>query len=393
MITLLSHFFFKDKSSMTEAERHRTWGIIAGLAGILLNCLLALVKFLTGLATGSIAVTADALNNLSDAGSSIVTLAGFRLSSHEADPEHPFGHGRIEYLAGFIVSLLILLMAAELFRDSILGLFKNQSPHLTIFTGAILVLSILVKLYMFSYNRRIGRKTGSSTILAAATDSLSDVLSTGVVLVSLLLTRWTGIGRIDAIAGIIVACFITKAGIEAIRDTSTPLLGQAPDPAMVHRIEEIVCSCPSILGIHDLIIHNYGPGCVYVSLHAEAPANSRLLDIHDELDRAEDAIRREFSCETTIHIDPIILDDPEVLKMTDRMVRLLKGIDPRLSMHDFRMIHKRSKTRLVFDLLVPYGFHLSDEQLLRQIQEAVRRQMGADLICSIHIDRDFSAGA
>ncbi len=391
MISFLSYFFLKNESSMNEIQRHKAWGMICGLAGILLNLFLALTKFLAGLATGSIAVTADALNNLSDAGSSIVTLAGFRLSSHEADPEHPFGHGRIEYLAGFIVSLLILLMAVELFRDSILGLFESKPIHLTALTAGILLLSIAVKLYMFGYNRRIGRKIRSTTILAAATDSLSDVLSTGVVLVSLLLTRLTDISRIDALAGIIVACFITKAGIDAIRDTSSPLLGQAPDPGMVRRIEEIVCSYPSILGIHDLIIHNYGPGRVYVSLHAEAPANSRLLDIHDELDEAEDAIQREFGCETTIHVDPIILDDPEVLKKTGQMLDILKKIDSRLSMHDFRIVHKKSKTKLVFDLLVPYGFYLSDEQLLLQIGETVRQRMGADLTCSIHIDRDFSA--
>lgn len=391
MISLLSHFFLKNESAMTEIQRHKAWGMISGLAGILLNLLLALTKFLTGLATGSIAVTADALNNLSDAASSIVTLIGFRLSSQEADPEHPFGHGRIEYLAGFIVSLLILLMAVELFRDSVLGLFESKPVHLTILTAAILLLSIAVKLYMFAYNRRIGRLTGSATILAAATDSLSDVLATGVVLVSLFLTRLTGLNRIDAIAGIIVASFICKAGIDSIRDTSSPLLGQAPDPNMVRRIEEIVCSYPSILGVHDLIIHNYGPGRIYVSLHAEAPANSRLLDIHDELDEAEDAIRREFGCEITIHVDPIILDDPEVLEKTGQMLGILEKIDSRLSMHDFRIVHKKSKTKLVFDLLVPYEFHLSDEQVLTQIREKVHRQMGADLVCSIHIDRDFSA--
>lgn len=390
MISLLSHFFLKNESAMTEIQRHKAWGMISGLAGILLNLLLALTKFLAGLATGSIAVTADALNNLSDAASSIVTLIGFRLSSQEADPEHPFGHGRIEYLAGFIVSLLILLMAVELFRDSILGLFESKPVHLTILTAAILLLSIAVKLYMFAYNRRIGRLTGSATILAAATDSLSDVLATGVVLVSLVLTRLTGLNRIDAIAGIIVASFICKAGIDSIRDTSSPLLGQAPDPNMVRQIEEIVCSYPSILGVHDLIIHNYGPGRIYVSLHAEAPANSRLLDIHDELDEAEDAIRREFGCEITIHVDPIILDDPEVLEKTGQMLGILKKIDSRLSMHDFRIVHKKSKTKLVFDLLVPYGFHLSDEQVLTQIRERVHRQMGADLVCSIYIDRDFS---
>nr|WP_314930792.1 cation diffusion facilitator family transporter [Shuttleworthia satelles] len=391
MISLLSHFFLKNESAMTEIQRHKAWGMISGLAGILLNLLLALTKFLAGLATGSIAVTADALNNLSDAASSIVTLIGFRLSSQEADPEHPFGHGRIEYLAGFIVSLLILLMAVELFRDSVLGLFESKPVHLTILTAAILLLSIAVKLYMFAYNRRIGRLTESATILAAATDSLSDVLATGVVLVSLVLTGLTGLSRIDAIAGIIVASFICKAGIDSIRDTSSPLLGQAPDPAMVKRIGEIVCSYPSIIGIHDLIIHNYGPGRIYVSLHAEAPANSRLLDIHDELDEAEDDIRREFGCETTIHVDPIILDDPEVRERTQQMLGILQEIDPCLSMHDFRIVHKKSKTRLVFDLLVPYGFHLSDEQVLTQIRERVRQQMGADLVCSIHIDRDFSA--
>ncbi|MDD3204373.1 MAG: cation diffusion facilitator family transporter [Lachnospiraceae bacterium] len=388
MLTLLSKFFIKKNGKNDINTLRQVYGVLCSTVGILLNVFLFLGKFFAGTISNSISITADAFNNLSDAGSSIITLVGFRMSSQKPDPGHPFGHGRIEYLSGLFVSIAILLMAVELIQSSFAKILHPENVECNILILAILVISILVKCYMAYYNRSIGRKINSAGMKATATDSMSDMLATTVVLLSTLFTYFTGI-IIDGYCGVLVGVFILFTGISAARDTISPLLGQPPEASFVKKIEETVLAHTEILGIHDLIVHDYGPGRVMISLHAEVPASGNIIELHDTIDLIEHELQAKLNCEAVIHMDPILNDDPETIKLSAEVKEVLRQIDGCLHMHDFRVVNGPTHTNIIFDVVVPFKYRLTDAELSAAIQDAVQH-LSTTYFTVINIDRDFS---
>ncbi|MCM1101681.1 MAG: cation diffusion facilitator family transporter [Clostridium sp.] len=362
MITILAKLFIKNKDNTEDPRVRQGYGILCGAIGIALNLMLFAGKALAGALSGSIAITADAFNNLSDAGSSIVTLLGFKLAGQKPDSDHPFGHGRLEYISGLVVAFLILLMAFELFQTSVGKILHPERPEFSALTAAILLISIAVKCYMALYNRNIGRRIGSVSMGATATDSLGDVLATSIVLISLLLCHYTGFVA-DGYCGVIVAVFICIAGINAAKDTINPLLGQAPDPEFVEQVNSLVLSHEGIIGIHDLMVHNYGPGRLHLSLHAEVPADGDILEMHDLIDLIEHELRAGLHCSAVIHMDPVCVNDPETDRLHDLVLHVLSEIDPDITMHDFRIVKGPTHTNLIFDVVVPFDYRLSDNAL------------------------------
>ena len=352
-----------------------TCGVLSGRVGLCLNLLLFVGKLLAGILTGAISVTADAFNNLSDAASSVVTIVGFRLAGQEADADHPFGHGRMEYLTGLVISLLILVVGVELGKSSLEKIFHPEETELTALAGVILLVSVAVKLWMGWFNRALSRRLASDALAAAATDSWSDAVATTVVLIGLVITRVTGL-PLDGWLGLLVAVFILRAGFLAAKDTLDPLLGKAPEPDTVRRIEEVILSHRQVVGIHDLIIHDYGPGRRMMSVHAEVAADANLLEVHDVIDHIERELNRRFGIETVIHIDPIQIGNPEVDALRELTVRLAREISPELSIHDFRVTAGAKRTTLVFDVVVPYGLEPSGEQVRERLVKKLREQDG-----------------
>ena len=371
MISLLARLFIKPDPAREEPETRRAYGVLCGIVGICLNVLLFAGKFLAGTLSGSIAITADAFNNLSDAGSSFVTLVGFQLAGQKPDSEHPFGHGRMEYVSGLAVSVLILLMGLELGKTSIEKILHPEPVDSSPLIFAILCASILVKLYMFLYNRRLGKKLASPAMEATAMDSLSDSVATAAVLIATLVGRFTGL-EIDGWCGVLVAAFILWSGINAVRDTLDPLLGTPPTHEFVQRIRDLVMAHSTILGIHDLIVHDYGPGRVMISLHAEVPATGSVMTIHDAIDNIEQELHRKLGCEAVIHMDPIATDDSTTVVLRNKITELAHCIDPALSIHDFRMVPGPTHTNLIFDVVTPFGFRLEDAEVARQLRALIR---------------------
>ena len=374
MVTLLAKIFIKD--SEDKIKQREAYGMLCGVIGILFNVLLFIGKFLAGTLSNSIAITADAFNNLSDAGSSIVTLLGFKLAGAKPDTEHPFGHGRIEYVSGLVVAAAILLMGYELVRDSIGKIMHPEETEFTLLVAVILIASILVKLYMAYYNRAIGKKLDSAAMKAVATDSLSDTAATTVVLLASVFTHFTGI-KIDGYCGLVVGLLVGYAGFDAARETLNPLLGQPPAHEFVEKIDEIVMSHSEVCGMHDLIVHDYGPGRVMISLHAEVPSSENVLDLHDEIDNVEKELREKLGCEAVIHMDPIVTDDGLTAQTRERVAALVRCIDDDITIHDFRMVSGATHTNVIFDAVVPFGFRLTDEQVEEKIRSAVRALDGS----------------
>ena len=387
MITLLARLFLKPDGK-SEADLRKAYGVLCGAAGIGLNILLFLGKFFAGTLAGSIAITADAFNNLSDAGSSFVTMLGFQLAGQKPDSDHPFGHGRIEYLSGLGVSLLILLMGFELAKSSIAKIIHPEPVEFDLLVLAILAVSIAVKLYMFFYNHRLGKKLNSSAMLATATDSLSDSVATTAVLVATLVGHFSGL-MIDGWAGILVALFILWSGFNAAKDTINPLLGTPPTHEFVEEIKTLVMAHPAIIGIHDLIVHDYGPGRVMISLHAEVSAAGNVLDIHDEIDNVEKELQEKLGCHAVIHMDPVVIDDGVTADTRKRVQALIHCIDDQISIHDFRMVAGPTHTNVIFDAVVPFGFRLTDDEVAKKIQEAVRALDG-NYFAVVTVERSYT---
>lgn len=386
MISLLGKVFGLE--GLSAEKKRSAYGKLCGAVGILLNIILFAGKFLAGMISNSVAITADAVNNLSDAGTSLVTLAGFKLAEQKPDSDHPFGHGRIEYLSGLIVSAVILMMAFELFMDSVDKILHPEPVEFSILVFVILLSSILIKLYMAFYNLRIGKKIGSATLKATGTDSLSDCISTTVVLIATLLGYLIDI-QIDGFCGVAVAILIFVAGFNAARETLDPLLGQPPEPEYVEKIENIVLNFDkeSIVGVHDLIVHDYGPGRRVISLHAEVPAEGDMLTLHDVIDNLEMRLRDELGCLATIHMDPVITTDERVNELKEKCNCIVKGIGDKLSLHDFRVVFGDSHTNMIFDVLIPYEFALSDSETVNMIQERVWEQIGEKYYVVIRVDK------
>ena len=389
MLRLLARLFIKDRQNTADPKVRERYGTLASAVGVALNLLLALGKGLVGFATGSIAATADALNNLSDAGSSIITLVGFRISGKRGDGEHPFGHGRAEYISGLIVALIVMLMGFDLAKESIIKIFKPEPVEFTNATALVLAASILVKIYMAAYNRSIGKKIQSVSMRATAMDSLSDAVATSAVLASALIGKFFGL-NIDAYAGIVVSLLILYTGFSAAKDTIDPLLGNPPDPEFIRRVGEILSEYPVVTGYHDLVVHDYGAGRRMISLHAEVPADGDLMEIHDAIDLIERRLSTELDCHAVIHMDPIATDDALVNATKAEIARLLtENLAPGITIHDFRMVPGSVRTKVLFDAVIPLDVHLSDQELTLKIKNIILKKRD-DLDVAVTIDRPYA---
>lgn len=389
MIRLLSRIFIQNREDVSNPAVRRAYGVLCGAVGIFLNLLLFAAKAIAGAVSGSIAVTADAFNNLSDAGSSVITLLGFRLAAQKPDRDHPYGHGRYEYISGLIVSLAILMMGFDLAKTSVEKILRPEEIRFSLLSVGILAMSILVKLYMALYNRAVGRRIQSVSVSATATDSLSDMCATSVVLISTLVSHFTGL-NIDAWAGAAVSLLILWAGIGAARETINPLLGKAPDPEFVQEIARIVESYPGVVGMHDLMVYDYGAGRVMISLHAEVPANGDLMALHDVIDTIERRLQKELNCVATIHMDPISTDDEKVNAIRALVLdRVHEQLGADLSIHDFRMVPGPTHTNVIFDLVVPYGYSMTDTQV-RHAAARLVEEIEGDYYAVITIDHPVS---
>ena len=387
MTDFLVRHFVRDYQQVQDPAVRERYGVLSGGVGIFLNLLLSLGKFFAGVVTGSIAVTADAFNNLSDAGSSVVTLVGFKLAGQKADDGHPFGHGRIEYLAGLLVSLLILMVGVELGKTSIEKIVQPEEVAFSILSVGILVCSILIKLWMSLFNRKLGKRIHSAAMQATATDSLSDVVATSAVLAGTLIGHFAHVS-IDGWIGVVVAVFILRAGWGAAKDTLNPLLGTAPDPELVKAIQQLVLSHEQVVGMHDLVIHDYGPGRRMCSFHAEVPEGDDIMEAHDAIDHIEREIQEKFGIETTAHMDPIATGDSEVARLRDQMRDLVREIDPDMSIHDFRLTRGPRHSNLIFDVVVPHRCRLSDEEIRRRITEAAEQVVPGCYVV-LQLDRSY----
>ncbi len=374
MISILRRLFIRE-DRLSPADLRSAYGILCGMVGIFLNICLFVGKYVAGVISGSISITADAVNNLSDAGSSIITLAGFKFGSRKADKEHPFGHGRYEYISGLAVSVIILLVGYELLRTSIGKIISPEPVEAGIVSVCILIASILVKFYMFFYNRTIGKKLDSPAMQATAADSLNDCIATGVVLLCMLINLFTNV-NVDGWGGLFVAAFILYAGFNSARETLSPLLGKAPEPEVIAQIEKIALGYPEILAVHDLVVHDYGPGRLMVSLHAEVSGKDDIYHLHDIIEHAEADINKAVSCESVIHMDPVETDNEEVTRTKELVAEAAKSIHPEITIHDFRMVRCSDYVNLIFDAVLPFESGLRKKEFRADMQKACEERVG-----------------
>lgn len=385
MIGLLSKIFIKNKEDLKPYEMRRQYGVLLGGAGIFLNIILFIIKIISGIITGSVSIVADALNNISDAGSSFIQLIGYRLSGQKPDTEHPYGHGRVEYVSGLIISIVILFMGLELLKTSV-GRIINPAP--VVFSKAailVLVISILIKLYMYLYNKHYSEKLDSVVMRATAYDSVSDCVATSAVLLSMMISEYKGI-HADGWCGVIVSLFIIYTGISSARDTINPLLGEKPDPQFVNKIAQFVMSYPEVLGVHDLIVHDYGAGRMMISLHAEVSANGDFVSLHDTVDNIERKLKEVLGCQAVIHMDPVFVNDEATMRMERFCTLITKSINENLTIHDFRMIAGPTHIKLVFDVLAPFELKQSDEEIVHAIEKKIH-EMPGNMTAVVLVDR------
>lgn len=387
MISLLVKLFYGEMNMSDEKAVRRAYGTACSGAGIGFNVLLFAGKLIAGMLSGSVAIVSDAFNNLSDAGSSIISLVGFKLSNKKSDPQHPFGHGRLEYISGLCVSFLIILMGVELGKASIEKIIEPAQVKFSLLTAAILAASIIVKLYMALYNSRIGKRLNAVTMKAMAKDSLSDAVATSVVLMSMIVAKLADIA-IDGYCGVVVAAFILFTGITAARDTISPLLGQKPDSEFIEEVMRIVNAHKEIIGTHDLVVHDYGPGRLMITLHAEVDADMDILVAHDAVDNIENELREKLGCSAVVHMDPIVTDDVETNATREEIKRVVSNIDSRMTIHDFRMVPGPTHTNVIFDVAVPFDTDMDDDEL-RKILGARIRDVDSKLNAVIEIDKCY----
>lgn len=366
MTELLISLFVRNKDDINDVKVRKKYGFLSSIVGIFCNIALFVLKFILGVLSGSIAITADAFNNLSDAGSAIVVFLGFKLASRPADKEHPQGHGRYEYLSGFLIAVLIILIGVEFFRGAIEKILNPAPISFNYFVVAGLAVSVLVKVWLCFFYRRLGKKINSDTMLASATDSLSDVLTTSVTLIGIISAQLWSL-PLDGYLGAFVALMVLYAGYKVARDTLSPLLGRAPDPKQVEKIRETVLSFDGILDVHDIIVHDYGPGRILASLHADVPANSNLVEIHALIDKIERKIADELSVDAVIHIDPRDTECKETALLYDRVKAAVKEYDENFGLHDFRVV----EGEMVFDLTVPMEDKRQNEVIIKELSEKI----------------------
>lgn len=392
MVTLLVKLFIKNPENIKDAKVRQAYGTLGSFVGIFCNLLLSVMKIAVGLITGSISIYADGFNNLSDMSSSVVTLVGFKLAGKPADSEHPFGHGRMEYLSAFIVSVIILLVGFELLKTSITTLINNtHSPKYSIISIIILILSILIKFFMYLFNRKIGKKINSEALIATAKDSLNDILSTFAILLSIGISFLFELPfNLDAVMGILVSIFILYSGISSAKDTITQILGTPPKKEIIYEIENTILSFKDFIGIHDLIIHNYGPGRQFASVHVEVPQNIDIVKCHEQIDLCEKLLYEKLDIEVVIHMDPIGTDSPTVISTKEKINNVLKEINPKLSLHDFRMTPVSDKrTNLIFDVVVPSKLKINIEELRNKIESGAKK-INPTFVCVITFENNYT---
>ncbi len=389
MTSLLTKLFIKNREDVTSPRVRRAYGTLVSVVSMIWNLILFAAKFAVGTLVGSVSITADAVNNLSDAGSQIISFISFRISAKPADREHPFGHARIEYVASMIVSFLVMLIGFELLKESVAKIITPEPPERSVAAVVVLFASILVKLWLGLFNRTVGKKIDSSVMRATAADCLSDALSTTAVLIStavLLLfpdLNW----NLDAYMGVIVAILILVAGAKILLEAKNSILGEAPSDEIIKQINDIIEETPGALGLHDLVVHNYGPGHVIAALHVEVDGKVDVFETHDMIDNIERRLRRECGIEATIHMDPIVTDDALVTELRHRTEAMVHTIDERMKIHDFRYVSGTTHSNLIFDVDVPFEVKLTDEEIRRAVADKVSL-LDPSYFAVITIDRD-----
>ena len=373
MTNFLIKLFIKDKENVENQEVRGKYAMLSSITGIVVNILLSVFKLIIGIIANSMSIISDALNNVTDAGSSVVTMIGFKMSQKKVDADHPWGHGRMEYITGFFVDILIILVGFELLQSSVEKILNPELPNISNVTLILLVVAILAKLWLFLFYKKIAKKINSAAIKGTAYDSISDSISTLAVLVSALVARFAGIS-IDGYVSLLVSLFILITGFKAIKEIIDLLLGQKPDPEFVKEIEEFASKYETIEGIHDIMVHDYGPGRKIVSFHAEVPANSDISRAHDIIDQMEQDIFNKFHCITTIHMDPIVVDNEEINEMKKYTENVVKSINEKFSIHDFRMTDGGERVNLIFDLVIPTDEKIDVEKVVSEIREEIHKK-------------------
>lgn len=372
MHTILIKTFIRDYENTSNIKVREAYGTLGSITGIIVNLILALSKYFAGILSGSISVTADAINNLSDAGSSIISLIGVKLSAKPADKGHPYGHGRVEYISALAVSFVVLLMGIELFRSSVDKIINPVPVKFNWVSLIILIVSILAKLWLGLFNRTLGKKINSSPMMAVMKDSFSDCLATGVALIAIIISAFSDVS-VDGYLGVIVAGFIFLAGFNILKETMADLLGKPADREFTEEIEKKILSYDKIVGVHDLIIHDYGPGRKFASAHAEVSSLDDIMDVHDVIDLAERDILNEYGLIISIHTDPIVTDDERINQLKEMTIKIVKEISEEMSIHDFRVVDGPTHTNLIFDLIAPHKFHLSNSEIIHTVEEKLSK--------------------
>lgn len=388
MTELLIKLFVRDGKSVKDPKVRSAYGKLSGAVGIAVNLILSAAKFLVGLLTGSITVTADAVNNLSDAGSSIITLFGFKLSEKPADKEHPYGHGRIEYISALTVSIFVIIMGVELLKSSVEKIRTPETIDFNYIAVGVLVLSIFGKLWLAFFNWKLGKKINSTATKAVVTDSLSDTASTFVALVSLIVSHKTGF-NCDGYFGAAVSLLILWSGISLVKETLAPLLGQPPEKEFYEQIKKEIMSYDGIVGVHDLIIHDYGPSRLFASAHAEVPADVDIMQSHDTIDLIEHQIKKKYGMLISIHLDPIVVNDERINELHELTEKAVKEINPEFSIHDFRVVDGTTHTNLIFDVVVTYDEKRSPSEITSLISEKLSK-IDERFFCVITVDYSFN---
>ena len=392
MTALLIKLFIKNYSDTKSMEARNRYGNLGSIVGICVNVLLSAVKIVIGFLGGVLSVMADGLNNLADAGSSVVTLIGFKLAGKPADRDHPFGHGRMEYISAFVVSFFILLVGFELLKDSFFALRdSSQAPAFSTTAIIALAISIVTKCWLYLFNRKIGKTIESTALVATAKDSLNDCIATGAILLAAIITRFVELPfNLDAVMAIGVALFILWSGVCSARDTLNEILGGPPEEQLVKDINDTILSFDEFYGIHDLIVHNYGPGRQFASVHVEVPHNANIVACHEKIDLCEKLVIEKLGINLVIHMDPIDTDDETIAKAREDMVQIIKEIDTNLTLHDFRMTPASdTRTNLIFDVVIPADFKMSEGELNDQICQ-MARERNKTYVCVITYDCDFT---
>lgn len=392
MTSLLIKLFVKNYKDTNDKTVRERYGTLGSLVGIFCNILLCLIKITAGLIAKSMSIIADGLNNLSDMGSSVITMIGFRLSGKPADKDHPYGHGRMEYMSAFIVSVLIIIVGFELALSSVKSLvFGDKAPKYTVLSIIILAVSVFVKLWMYLFNRKLSKLINSDALSATAQDSINDAVTTTAILISTIISYFINVPfNLDAIMALLVSMFILWSGISSAKGTITSLLGKAPDKELVEKIESTVMSFDGFLGIHDLIVHDYGPGRQFASLHIEVPQNVNIVECHEQIDLCEKVVLEQTGVNLVIHMDPIDTDNEVVTNTKNLILKLVKNIDDRLTIHDFRMTpSSNQRTNLIFDVVLPADSDMTDEHIISQISKKAR-EINETFACVITVDRDMT---